>query len=308
MSVWGGVTALPAWEGPAARRGRRCRRRRTRRRSCGWGRGSRRRRWGRGRARRRAREGVRSAPCCGSGRRSRRRRRSRERIRSSTSSGVGDVPVGVGDDGDAAGVADQLDRLLGGGPAARDEGLGAGHQVLLEEGAEVAGRAGGAGDVGAADRERRRRPRGSRPRACRSKPSRRSFSTISPARLTPLLLRPLAGGRDLLEVDPVAADVQVFGVLVHAGHLDRRHQLDPEPLAASAASADPRDRVVVGQRQRRHPRLRSFGDDLGRRQLPVGDRRMALQLDQHAPQPSWRRVGPLQTFEPGPSAATLRHK
>ena len=67
---------------------------------------------------------------------------------------LGDVPVGVGDDGDAAGLVDQLDRLLGGRPAARHEGLGAGHQVLLEEGAEVAGRAGRPGDVGAADRER----------------------------------------------------------------------------------------------------------------------------------------------------------
>ena len=40
------------------------------------------------------------------------------------------------------------------GQRARDEGLGAGDEVLLEEGAEVAGRAGGPGDVGAADRER----------------------------------------------------------------------------------------------------------------------------------------------------------
>ena len=51
-------------------------------------------------------------------------------------------------------LVDQLDRLLGGRPAPRHEGLGARHQVLLEEGAQVAGRARGAGDVGAADRER----------------------------------------------------------------------------------------------------------------------------------------------------------
>ena len=37
--------------------------------------------------------------------------------------------------------------------AARHERLGAGHQVLLEEGAEVAARAGRPGDVGPADRE-----------------------------------------------------------------------------------------------------------------------------------------------------------
>ena len=68
--------------------------------------------------------------------------------------GRGDVPVGMGYYGDAAGLVDQLDRLLGGRPAARHEGLGAGDQVLLEEGAEVAGRPGCLGDVGTADRER----------------------------------------------------------------------------------------------------------------------------------------------------------
>ena len=67
--------------------------------------------------------------------------------------GLGDVPVGVGDDGDAAGVVDQLDRLLGGGPAARHEGLCAGHQVLLEEWPHVLARPSGAGDVGAANRK-----------------------------------------------------------------------------------------------------------------------------------------------------------
>src|SRR4051794_36890590 len=60
----------------------------------------------------------------------------------------------MGDDGDSTGAANQLDRLLGGRPAAGDEGLRAGPQVLLEEGPEVAARAGRPGDVGAADRER----------------------------------------------------------------------------------------------------------------------------------------------------------
>src|SRR5690242_21434440 len=36
-----------------------------------------------------------------------------------------------------------------------------------------------------------------------------------------LVLGPLTGGGDPAEVDPVAAYVQVFGVLVDAGHLDR---------------------------------------------------------------------------------------
>ena len=66
--------------------------------------------------------------------------------------GLGDVPVGMGDDGDAAGLVDQLDGLLGARPVARDEGLRAGDQVLLEERPEVRAGAGGLGDVRAADR------------------------------------------------------------------------------------------------------------------------------------------------------------
>ena len=63
-----------------------------------------------------------------------------------------DVPVGMRDDGDSAGVVDQLDGLFGGRPPARDERLRARHQVLLEERAEVGAGAGGLGDVRAADR------------------------------------------------------------------------------------------------------------------------------------------------------------
>ena len=187
----------------------------------------------------------------------------------------------MGDDGDAAGFADQLDRLLGGRPAAGDEGLGARHQVLLEEGAEVAGRPGRAGDVGAADRERvagladrvLERQVEALARAA-SRRSRRPASTRS------CCARSQAGA--IFQVDPVAADMQVFGVLVHAGHLDRRHQLDPEPLwpplppraTPAIASWSVSASVVT-------PAFAASADDLGGRQLPVGDRRMALQLDQH---------------------------
>ena len=72
-----------------------------------------------------------------------------------------------------------------------------------------------------------------------------------------------------------------------ARHLRRGDILDAElARPPRAASGDPGDRVVVGQRQRRHPGLRGRVDDLGRRQLAVGDGRMALQLDQHDAQPS----------------------
>ena len=105
----------------------------------------------------------------------------------------------------------------------------------------------------------------------RSKPSRAQVLDDLPGPLAAPLLRPLAGRRDLLQVDPVAADVEVFRVLVHARHLDRRHQLDPQPPRRLFGLGHPRDRVVVGQRQRRHARLRGFPDDPSRRQLPVGD-------------------------------------
>ena len=186
----------------------------------------------------------------------------------------------MGDDGDAAGLVDQLDRLRGGRPAARHEGLGAGHQVLLEEGAEVAGRPRRLGDVRAADRVG---GAGLADRVLERQVEALPAQVLDdlPGPGAPLLLGPLAGRRHLLQVDPVAADVQVFGVLVNARHLDRRHQLDPQPLRRRRGLRDPGDRVVVGQRQRRNPRLRSFLDHLGGRQLPVRNRRMTLQLDQH---------------------------
>ena len=91
----------------------------------------------------------------------------------------------------------------------------------------------------------------------------------------------LAGRGDLVEVDPVPADVQVFRVLVDAGHLDCRHQLDAQPRCRLCRLGDAGDRVVVCQCQRRHPGLGGPGDDVGGRQLPIGDGRVALQLDQH---------------------------
>ncbi len=53
----------------------------------------------------------------------------------------------------------------------------------------------------------------------------------------PLMLSPLAGRRDRPQIHPVPAHMQVFRVLVHAGHLDSRHQLDPScsPAACSAS-------------------------------------------------------------------------
>ena len=144
----------------------------------------------------------------------------------------------------------------GGRPAARDEGLGAGHQVLLEEGAEVAGRAGRPGDVRAADRvggagladrvlegqvealaaqvlddlpgPGRAAPAGPARRPARSSPGRPSSRRCAGLPRT----RARRTSRSPAPARPPAA------------------------RAASAASGDPGDRVVVGQRQRRHPGLR----------------------------------------------------
>jgi hypothetical protein len=96
-----------------------------------------------------------------------------------------------------------------------------------------------------------------------------------------LVLGPLAGRRDRSQVDPIPADMQVFRVLVHARHLDRRDQLDPQPLSGLRRLRHPGDRIVVRKRQGRHPGLRGFRDDPRGRKLPVGDRRMRLKLDQH---------------------------
>jgi hypothetical protein len=128
----------------------------------------------------------------------------------------------VRDDGDAAGFADQLDRLLGGRPAAGDEGFGTGDQVLLEEGAEVAGRAGCLGDVGAADRVG---GAGLADRVLEGQVEALAAQVLDdlPGPSAALLLGAVAGRRHLLEVDPVAADMQVFRIAMDARHLDRRH-------------------------------------------------------------------------------------
>ena len=123
-------------------------------------------------------------------------------------------------------------------PAAGDEGFGAGHQVLLEEGAEVAGRAGGLGDVGAADRVG---AAGLADRVVEGQVEAEAAQVLDdlPGPGAALVLGALAGRLDLLQVDPVAADMEVFGVLVDAGHLHRGHDLDPVLRPASSASGTP---------------------------------------------------------------------
>ena len=149
------------------------------------------------------------------------------------------------------------------GQRAGDERLRAGHQVLLEEGAEVAGRAGGRAMWGRPIESASPASRTASSR-WRSKPSRAELLDDLAGPGHPLVLGPLAGGGDRTEVDPVAADVEVFGELVDAGHLDRRHQLDRVLLGRPSRLGDPGDRVVVGQGQRRHARLGGLRDHLGR--------------------------------------------
>ena len=125
-----------------------------RRTSCGWARGSRRRLSGSGRAPRIAPAGGRSAPRCESG------SRSRSSLRRGRGSARRPHPGAECPSRDQRSPRRRRPRGSARRPArrlARERGTNAfapGHQVLLEEGAEVAGRAGGPGDVGAADRER----------------------------------------------------------------------------------------------------------------------------------------------------------
>jgi hypothetical protein len=121
----------------------------------------------------------------------------------------------MGDDRDPAGVVDQLDGLLGGRPAARDERLGPRDQVLLEERAEVGPGAGGLGDVGATDRIGGA-GLGDRTLEGHLDPERIETADDLPRAVDALLLGPLTRGADALGVDPVAADVEIFGVRVHA--------------------------------------------------------------------------------------------
>ena len=192
-----------------------------------------------------------------------------------------DVPVGVGDDRDPARLVDQVDGLLGGRPLARYERLRARDQVLLEERPEVRSGAGGLGDVGAADRVGGAR--------LRDRLLERDVDPVTVevgddllGAVDPFLLGLRAGGGDLLEVDPVAADVQILGVLVHARHLERRDVLDPELGRDPGGLLDPGDAVVVGERHHRDPCLGGRAGDVARFELAVRHGGMALQVDHGA--------------------------
>src|SRR4051794_28298535 len=125
----------------------------------------------------------------------------------------------MGDDGGATRLVDQGDRLLRGGPTARYESLGAWHQVLLEERAEVAGCTRCLGDMGAADRER---VAGLLDRVLQlhfEAPVAQPLDDLLRP-VDPFFLRPLASWSNRPQIDPVAADMEIFGVLVHARHLN----------------------------------------------------------------------------------------
>ena len=62
----------------------------------------------------------------------------------------------------------------------------------------------------------------------------------------PLLLRAIARGLDRLDVHPVAADVEVLGVLVDAGHLDGRDVPDSKLLGGRICLGHAGNAVVVG--------------------------------------------------------------
>ena len=111
-----------------------------------------------------------------------------------------------------------------------------------------------------------------------STPCSLSFAMICFARSTRSCWAFVARRGDPLEVDPVAADVEVLRVPVHAGHLDRRDVLDAA-LGGRARRLDAGDAVVVGQGHHRDPGLGRGADHVGRLELAVGDRGVRLQID-----------------------------
>ena len=128
----------------------------------------------------------------------------------------------MGDDGDAAGVVDQLDRLARPSASVREtNALAPGTRYSSKNGPEVRAGAGRLGDVRAADRV------GGAGLGDRVLEADLDAVRVEPrddllGAIDALLLGAVAGRLDALEVDPVAADVQVLGVAVDARHLDRR--------------------------------------------------------------------------------------
>ena len=103
---------------------------------------------------------------------------------------------------------------------------------------------------------------------------------ISRGAVDPLLLGALARGADRVDVHPVAEHVQVVDVPCTQEISAAGTSSMPASAAAATASGNAVDRVVVGQRQRRHARLRRRGRD-----HPAGGSspseygRMALKVD-----------------------------
>ena len=199
---------------------------------------------------------------------------------------------GMGPHRHPAGVVDQRDGVGHGGARAGDVGARAGDQVGGEDGGQVVdplvlqarlvGRVPEhrAGEVGAPQR----------PAGGAAGLQRRVVE------LEAQLAQPLGHGEDpplavragVLQrgeqagvpvVDPVAEDVQVLIGPVHRGDLHRGNETDPRRLGGRARLVDPVHRVVVGERQQLDPRPGGRGDHLGRRELPVRDGGMRLQIE-----------------------------
>ena len=159
------------------------------------------------------------------------------------------------------------------------EGLRAGNEPLLEEGRHLFRLgAGGLGDVGPAHRRRIARHRDRVLEADRH--------TLGVEPLDDLLrpgdalaLRALTGRRDHGRVHPVAQHVHVIDAAVDARHLRRGDQHDPSLARGLAGLGHSIDPVVVGEREGRHARLHGGRHHARGRELAVGVRRMALQVD-----------------------------
>ena len=185
--------------------------------------------------------------------------------------GILDVPVGMGDDGDPAGVVDQLDGLLGGRPAcARRTPSRRAPGTPRRTGRGRARRRPPWRCAGGRSR-RRRRPWRRRPRSVTSTPWELSRAMISLARSTRSCWARSQAGR-MRSGRPSSR--RCAGPRSTCARRTSRPPgtfVDPGLLGRRGRLRDAGDPVVVGQRHHRHPGLGGGAGDVGR--LRAGRRR-----------------------------------
>ena len=202
--------------------------------------------------------------------------------------GVLDVPERVRPDRHAAGVVDDLDRLLDRRARARDVGGRTRHQVGREQlllaldalAREPLGVVGvgehGVGEVRAAHAlaARERRVVEGEAELAQAVGHRHDAPAAVGAEVLERGLQPRVG-----RVELVAEDVQVLVLAVHARELGGGRQAEAVLARRGERLGHAGHRVVVGQREQLDARRGGEGDHFRGRQRPVGVRRVGLQVE-----------------------------